>query len=149
MKTFRPLFIIAFTLVIFSLSGCTVLNRAMYNHIRANVNTALFSTTAVEGTSVAGKITIAGSTTTGSQAMTIIVPASIQPGTYKLASTGIYMIQYKAGNNTVYSASTGELVIISHDLKLKKINGTFSFKGLDLKSASVDVTNGNFTVSYF
>jgi len=143
------LFIIAAIAVVAAQSGCKTLEKVLYNHIRATVNSGLFTTQVISGTTIAGRITLAGSTTTGSQAITIIVPATIKPGTYKLTSTGSYLIEYKASSNDVYAASSGELIIISHNTNLKKINGTFNFKGLNLKSASVNVTNGSFTVSYF
>lgn len=149
MKTIRPFLFLGLLLVLLSNSGCKTLERVMYNHIRATVNSTVFNTTAITGTALAGRITIAGSTTTASQMMTIIIPATIKPGTYKLTSTGNYLIEYKAGNNNVYSAASGELVILSHNLAQKKINGTFHFKGLNFQQASVEVTNGNFTVSYF
>ncbi len=149
MKTSRIFLFLALSSIVISQSGCKTMERVLYNHIRATVNSKLFSTQVISGTSVAGRITIAGSTTTGSQAMTIIVPATIKAGTYKLTSTGSYLIEYKATSNDVYAASSGELIITSHDTNLKKISGTFHFKGLNLKSVAVDVTAGNFTVSYF
>ncbi len=149
MKSARFFIVQCFALIIITQTGCKTLERAFYNHIGATVNSQSFMATAVEGTSLAGRITMAGSTNTGSQMMTIIVPSGIKPGTYQLSSTGTCLLEYKAGNNNVYAASSGELVINTHDFTLKKINGTFHFKGLNLKSASVDVTAGNFTVSYF
>ena len=149
MKPIRSFTILVFAIAVLTQTGCSTFNRLTNNHIRATVNSKTFNTTAITGTALAGRITMAGSTTTGSQMMTIIVPATIKPGTYKLTSTGNYLIEYKAGNNNVYAASSGELIILSHDLTLKKINGTFNFKGLNLQQGSVDVSNGNFTVSYF
>ena len=149
MKTLRPFFFLAALVILVIQPGCATLEKLVYNHIRATVNNQNFSTTVVEGTAVAGYITLAGSSTTGSQVITIVVPQSIKPGTYKLSSIGSYKIEYKAANNSVYAASSGELIILSHDVVNKKINGTFHFKGLNLSSASVDVTAGNFTVSYF
>jgi hypothetical protein len=149
MKTARIFFFIALTTIIVTNPGCKTIERALYNVIRANVNSKLFTTQIISGTVVAGRLSIAGSTSTGSQAMTIVVPATIKPGTYKLSSMGSYLLEYKASNHDVYAASSGELVITSHDTNLKKIKGTFNFKGLNIKSASVDVTNGSFTVSYY
>lgn len=149
MKAVRIFFVLALTTIVLTNPGCKTIERALYNVIRANVNNKLFTTQVVSGTVVAGRLTLAASTTTGSQAMTLVLPATIKPGTYKLTSTGSYLIEYKATSNDVYAASSGDLVITSHDTNLKKIKGTFNFKGLNLKSASVDVTNGSFTVSYY
>lgn len=149
MKAVRIFLFIALSSFLVTNPGCKTVERALYNSIRANVNSILFSTQIIQGTVVAGQISIVGSTSTGSQAMTIIVPATIQPGTYKLTSMGSYLIEYKASNHDVYAASSGELIITNHDIIHKKIKGTFNFKGLNLKSASVDVTNGSFTVSYY
>ena len=149
MKAVRIFFVLALTTIVLTNPGCKTIEHALYNVIRANVNNKLFTTQVVSGTVVAGRLTLAASTTTGSQAMTLVLPATIKPGTYKLTSTGSYLIEYKATSNDVYAASSGDLVITSHDTNLKKIKGTFNFKGLNLKSASVDVTNGSFTVSYY
>lgn len=149
MKAVRIFLFIALSTIIITNSGCKTIERALHNIIRANVNSKLFTTQVISGTVVAGRLTLAGSTTTGSQAMTIVLPATIKPGTYKLTSTGSYLIEYKATSHDVYAASSGEIVITSHDTNLKKIKGSFNFKGLNLKSAPVDVTNGSFTVSYY
>ncbi len=149
MKTVRIFFFISLATIIVINPGCKTIERALHNIIRANVNSKLFSTQVISGTVVAGRLTLAGSTTTGSQAITLILPATIKPGTYKLTSTGNCLLQYKATSNDVYASSSGELIITSHDTNLKKIKGSFNFKGLNIKSASVDVTNGSFTVSYY
>lgn len=149
MKNLRTIIPLAIITILLTLAGCKTIERALYNIIRANVDSKLFTTQVISGTTVAGRITLAGSTTTGSQAMTIIIPATIKPGTYKLTSTGSYLIEYKATSNNVYAASSGELIITSHDLSLKKLKGTFNFKGQNLQGNTVDVTNGSFSVSYF
>ncbi|MCG3166783.1 MAG: hypothetical protein POELPBGB_02565 [Bacteroidia bacterium] len=149
MKIYRSRIMLIVLAAVLTQTGCKTIERALYNVLRATVNNKLFSTQVVSGTVVAGRLTLAATTTTGSQAMTIVVPSTIKPGNYKLTSTGSYLIEYKAGNHDVYAASSGELTITSHDTNLKKIKGTFHFKGLNLRSASVDVTNGSFTVSYY
>ena len=135
--------------MLFSFGSCSTLQRSMSNYIKASVDGKAFRTNAVTGKSVAGKITIGGSTTSGSNAITLVVPASIQPGTYKFTSSGNYTIQYKNKSHNLYASSSGDLVISLHDKGLKKLRGTFTFKGRDINSTSVDVTLGSFNVTYF
>ncbi len=81
----------------------------------------------------------------GTASFLIWLPTPPVVGTYMLADTGDYIIQYTPDMTTVYNSDTGYVDIIEYIASPLKIKGTFWFKGTNPVD-TIEVTNGQFTV---
>jgi hypothetical protein len=91
-------------------------------------------------------IKITASDASGNKAVQLNMPIAIIPGTYAIGAG--YSAQYNPNPSFSFVALNGTIVILSHDIKLKKLSGTFSFYGAPLTGSppSVNITDGNFSV---
>jgi hypothetical protein len=101
--------------------------------------------TAVE-MSITESIGIVGNAS-NSTSMTLYVPDDATVGTHNVERFGDYMAQYNPTSSTFLYGESGTINITEHDIVLKVIKGTFSFKASD-GTDEKEITAGNFVASY-
>jgi hypothetical protein len=111
--------------------------------LSANGTPVTFST--VLGFSIFGSLAITGATSSGFPAISMTMSETIAPGTYPLGVASAESISYQTDQNTIYVASSGNLVISSN--ANGNIQGTFSFTGTGAPG-TISITNGTFDVDY-
>jgi hypothetical protein len=99
------------------------------------------------------KIAIVANNATATQNVSVIMPATITPGTYTLDFFGgTYIGTYAPDTDPSHSQASvsGELVIISHNPTTKRIRGTFRFRAEELinPAAFTEITEGYFAITY-
>jgi len=116
----------------------------------ADIDGASFTPGTVIATSSLGSISVTGTTSMGTTALSLSIPVDAAGGsTYDLGdflsgATG----QYVSGTSA-YLTTSGDLEISAHDPSAKTISGTFSFEAQDFfGSGNASVTNGTFDVTY-
>lgn len=129
-------------------SGCSKINDIFTSYLRVQTDGTSWSASFASGTSLAGRLTIAGTSTNGGRVLNLIVPSGIDPGEYSLSAIGSYTAQYKPDGIDLYTASSGTLTITEHNVGTKEIKGTFAFSALNVGGNTIQLTGGTFSVSY-
>lgn len=98
------------------------------------------------GTIAVGVLNISGSAL-GIQ-ISLTVAADIDPGTYIIPDSGVAASLNNASlSPPLFTASSGSIVIVTHNKATKTLTGTFNFVGSN-GDEDVTVTNGSFNVTY-
>ena len=81
--------------------------------------------------------------------ISITFAADIDPGTYAIPTSGVAAtLNNSSASPSLFSATSGAVVIVSHNKAAKTLSGTFNFTGDNGASETVEVTAGSFSVSY-
>jgi uncharacterized protein DUF6252 len=101
---------------------------------------------------VSTQLAISGSALSGTQAVSLIMPLNIAPGSYTLNYTGgVYIGLYNPISTVSLASTSGTLVILGNNSTTQRINGNFQFQATDplgLGNPSHNLTNGYFSVQY-
>lgn len=123
--------------------------------LNATIDGVKWSAPVVSGIALSNQLIVTGSNLTGTQSLTLDMPANIVPGQYSLDYTALtcYAI-YIPGPNIGLASSEGTLEIIENDATNKRIRGKFVFKAVDptdplgVNTTPRQVTAGYFAVTY-
>lgn len=114
--------------------------------ISATIDGNAFSSEFTSSTTLAGGILISGGSSSG-ESISLTIQSSATTGQVSLGQSPDIQISYSDGSSS-YAATSGTANITSLDLDEGTAEGTFSFTGTAIGggSATVDVTNGTFSV---
>lgn len=119
---------------------------------QVNEFTAVIDGTPMSGPTTNGTITVGVMNISGSASgyqISLSFAADLDPGTYDIPAGGVAATVNNASvNPPLYTATSGSLVITSHDKTNKIIIGTFSFSSDNGASSVIEVTDGTFNMSY-
>lgn len=124
------------------------------NEFSCKLNGSSYNPSLISGTQSFGLISINGSLTGGSEAITLAVPDDVTPGTYSTSPFGSYRAQYNESSSVddQYVGSPGSITITSHNTVDNEIIGTFYFTAVPATGSSAtdshDITEGNFVIKY-
>ena len=94
-----------------------------------------------------GVMNISGSA--GGMQISITFAADIDAGSYPIPTSGVAAtLNNSAANPSLFNATDGTVVIVSHNKATKSISGTFNFNGDNGDGDVVAVTAGSFNVTY-
>jgi hypothetical protein len=106
------------------------------------------------GTAVnASGVTVIGSQQDATQAASVTMPLTINPGNYKMDPTaGVVFGNYKSISSPLLTSDTsGTLTILENNALSRRIRGNFQFIARDLSGATTDsatLTEGYFSMGY-
>jgi hypothetical protein len=90
---------------------------------------------------------VINTTSPDGNAIDLILPKDVKPGTYDLQFLGDYTATYSSKDEVNYVASSGKLTILDGNVGSGKIRGVFSFKAEDeAGSNTANLTDGYFSV---
>ena len=90
---------------------------------------------------------VINSTSADGNAVDLILPKDVKPGTYDLQFLGDYTATYNTKDDANYVASSGKLTILDGDVSSGKIRGVFSFKAENEDGGgTANLTDGYFSV---
>ena len=118
----------------------------------ASIDGTNWSAQSITASAVTTQLAISGSELNGSQAVSLIMPLNIIPGSYSLDySGGMYIGLYNPTPTTALASSSGTLVILQNNPTTQRISGNFQFQASDplgLGNPSHQLSNGYFSVQY-
>lgn len=103
-----------------------------------------YTASSINAQSISGKVGISGMSG-ATKSILLWLPDPFTTGSHALSAFGDYMGQYAPSSSTIYTSSSGTIVISEYDASTGKIKGTFNFEATD-NSTTVSVTNGQFEV---
>ena len=117
--------------------------------LKAKINNADWSATSISGVSAQGAITVIGTNSTVTQAVSLVFSSTIKPGSYTIDNQSV-SASYLASVTNPFQAQSGSLTILENNSATKRIRGNFNFTARDLTSGSqtVTVTQGYFSLTY-
>jgi hypothetical protein len=98
-----------------------------------------------------GELAISGAQSDGSNAITVLLPVTEQPGAYSLANIALDDCQgvFNPTPSPSLVSTSGTLNVVQNDIVHSRIRGNFAFVATDpLGSESYTVSNGYFSVYY-
>jgi hypothetical protein len=100
------------------------------------------------GTILVGVMNVSGSAS-GYQ-ISLSFPADIMPGTYDILAAGSVVATVNNGsvNPPLFTATMGTLEILTHNISTKEVTGNFNFTGENEVGTTVEVTDGEFALTY-
>ncbi|HLZ16647.1 MAG TPA: DUF6252 family protein [Cyclobacteriaceae bacterium] len=105
----------------------------------------------ISAVALTGQIAISGSKLDGTQAVTLVMPQNITPGSYALDFTGLtYIGLYNPTPTSAFASSMGTLVILDNNASTSRIKGNFNFQAADPIGTNLPhvVAQGYFSVQY-
>ena len=113
----------------------------------ATVDGTELSNPITNATIAIGVLNISGSAS-GMQ-ISLTVAADIDPGTYVIPDSGVAATLNNASvSPPLFTATSGAIVIVSHNKATKTMTGTFNFEGDNGNATTVNVTVGSFNITY-
>lgn len=98
-----------------------------------------------------GQLIVNGSTVNGAQAVSLIMPLSVTPGSYTLDyTTQNYIGAYTQAPSIYLVSAGGTLTILENNASTHRIRGNFQFEAIDPMgvNSSQSLTNGYFSIQY-
>jgi len=119
--------------------------------LTATIDGAAWKGQSISAISLTGQIAIVGSKLDGTQAVTLVMPQSITPGSYTLDFTGLtYMGLYNPTPSAAFVSLSGTLTILDNNASTRRIRGNFQFQATDPVGTATphQITKGHFSVQY-
>ena len=120
--------------------------------INASIDGTNWSGQSITAAAVGSQLAISGSELNGTQAISLIMPLNVAPGSYPLDYTGgTYIGLYNPLSTSSFASSSGTLVILSNNPSTRQVSGNFQFLATDISGAGStthQVSNGYFDVRY-
>ena len=118
----------------------------------ASINDVTWPGVGITVQSLGGELAISGAESDGSNAITILLPITSQPGSYSLANISLDDCQgvYNPTPTPSLASTSGNLVVVENDIVRSRIRGSFQFMASDPLGTgdSYTINNGYFSVYY-
>jgi uncharacterized protein DUF6252 len=116
------------------------------------INGANWTAQNIIASALAGQLIINGSSVNGAQAVSLIMPLSVAPGSYTLdyTTTQTYIGAYTQTPSISLVSAGGTLTILENNTSTHRIKGNFQFQAVDPLgvNSSQTLTNGYFSIQY-
>jgi hypothetical protein len=125
--------------------------------VTASIDNSPFTSQSIQASTEDNQLTILGSTSTGGQAVALVLPTNAPVGSHALTPPGVMPAPYSAtydfvgsNGNIAAPANAGTINILENNAATSRMRGNFSFTTLDAATGNTNhtVNSGFFSVYY-
>jgi hypothetical protein len=120
--------------------------------MQAKIESTNWTAQSINAQALSGQLVITGSLLDGNNAIGLIMPSNVVPGTYSLDLAGLdYLGLYNPTPSVALASYSGTVTILSNNTVNQRIRGNFQFKATDpfgMGGSFQNITNGFFSVYY-